>query len=234
MTCLSGINFSLGLPNRKQYFLLEEIQLINAGGKLSLIYHFSAFHEIMDPGSGGEKNNWWELRTRSMDQAENISNHWPVLTSYRQKPPVSHRWSIISQWGFPAVTSVVSNSVRPHRRQPIRLPHPWDSPGKDTGVGCHFLLQCMKLKLLSHVWLSGLMDCSLPGSSVHGVFQARVLEWVAIAFSGGFPEVWLLLIGKQPEDFPSGSVAKTPCSHCRGPGSTPGQGTRSWKATTKR
>lgn len=51
MTYLSGINF------RKQYFLLEEIQLINAGGRLSLIYHFSVFHEIMDPGSGGEKNN---------------------------------------------------------------------------------------------------------------------------------------------------------------------------------
>lgn len=57
MACLSGINFTLGLPNRKQYSLIEEIQLINAGGMLSLIYHFSVFHEIMDPGSGGEKNN---------------------------------------------------------------------------------------------------------------------------------------------------------------------------------
>ena len=57
MACLSGINFTLGLPNRKQYSLIEEIQLINAGGMLSRIYHFSVFHEIMDPGSGGEKNN---------------------------------------------------------------------------------------------------------------------------------------------------------------------------------
>ena len=84
--------------------------------------------------------------------------------------------------------SVVSDSVRPHRWQPIRLPHPWDSPGKNTGVGCHFLLQCMKVKSEREVaqscpTLSDPMDCSLPGSSVHGIFQARVLEWGAIAFS---------------------------------------------------
>ena len=82
--------------------------------------------------------------------------------------------------------------MRPHRWQPIRLPHPWDSPGKNTGVGCHFLLQCMKMKSLSEVaqlcpTLSDPMDCSLPGSSIHGIFQARVLEWVAIAFSAVVP-----------------------------------------------
>ena len=82
----------------------------------------------------------------------------------------------------------MSNSVRPHRRQPTRLARPWDSPGKNTGVGCHFFLQCMKVKSESEVAqscliLSDPMDCSLPGSSIHGIFQARVLEWVAIAFS---------------------------------------------------
>ena len=87
-----------------------------------------------------------------------------------------------------AAASVVSDSVRPHRRQPIRLPRPWDSPGKNTGVGCHFLLQRMKVKSESEVTqscptFSGPMDCSPPGSSVHGIFQARVLEWGAIAFS---------------------------------------------------
>ena len=76
----------------------------------------------------------------------------------------------------------------PHRQPPTRLPHPWDSPGKNTGVGCHFLLQCMKVKSESEVaqscpTLSYLMDCSLPGSSIHRIFQARVLEWGAIAFS---------------------------------------------------
>ena len=81
----------------------------------------------------------------------------------------------------------MSNSVRPHRQQPTRLPCPWDSPGKNTGVGCHFLLQCMKVKSESEVaqscpTLRDPMDCSLPGSSVHGIFQARVLEWGAIAF----------------------------------------------------
>ena len=127
----------------------------------------------------------------------------------------------------------MSDSVRPHRQQPTRLHHPWDSPGKNTGVGCHCLLQCWKVtvKSLNRVRLfatpctaayqappsmgfsrqehwSGLplpspmhgsenesevaqscltlhypMYCSLPGSSVHGSFQARVLEWVAIGFS---------------------------------------------------
>ena len=82
----------------------------------------------------------------------------------------------------------MSNSVRSHRRQPTRLPRPWDSSGKNTGVGCHFLLQCMKVKSESKVAQSCLslcnpMDCSLPGSSAHGIFQARVIEWGAIAFS---------------------------------------------------
>ena len=72
----------------------------------------------------------------------------------------------------------MSDSVRPHRRQPIRLRCPWDSQGKNTGVGCHFFLQCMKVKVKS-------LSCARlrPGSSIHGIFQARVLEWVAIAFS---------------------------------------------------
>ena len=76
----------------------------------------------------------------------------------------------------------------PHRWQPTRLCRPWHSPGKNTGVSCHFLLQCMEVKSESEVAQSCLiprepMDCSLPGSSVHGICQARVLEWVAIAFS---------------------------------------------------
>ena len=79
----------------------------------------------------------------------------------------------------------------PHRRQPTRLPRPWDFPGKNTGVGCHFLLQCMKVKSESEVaqsclTLSDPMDCSPPGSSIHGIFQARVLEWGANAFSNAW------------------------------------------------
>ena len=138
----------------------------------------------------------------------------------------------------------MSNSVRPHRTQPTRLPCPWDSPGKNTGVGCHFLLQCMKVKRESEVapsrltlatpwtsayqaplsmgfsrqeywsgvplpspvherekweWscsvmptLSDPMDFSLPGSSVHGICQAKILEWVAISFSreSSWPRDW--------------------------------------------
>ena len=88
----------------------------------------------------------------------------------------------------------MSNSVQPQRPQPTRLPRPWDSPGKNTGVACHFLLQCMKVKSESEVTqfssvaqscptLSDPMDHSLPGSSIPGILQARTLEWVAISFS---------------------------------------------------
>ena len=93
-----------------------------------------------------------------------------------------------------AVSAAAAKSLQssPTLYDPIdrttRLPCPWDSPGKNTGVGCHFLLQCMKVKSESAVALSCLtlsdpMDCSLRGSSIHGIFQARVLEWGAIAFS---------------------------------------------------
>ena len=75
--------------------------------------------------------------------------------------------------------------MRPHRWQSTRLPRPWDSPGKNTGVGCHFLLQCMKVKSESEVGqscltLSDPMECSPPGSSVHGIFQERVLRGVPL------------------------------------------------------
>ena len=85
----------------------------------------------------------------------------------------------------------MSDSVRPHRWQPTRLPRPWDSPGKNTGVGCHFLLQCMKAKSETEVaqscpTLSDPMDCSLPGSSIHGIFQARILEWVTMPSFRGY------------------------------------------------
>ena len=133
----------------------------------------------------------------------------------------------------------MSDSVRPHRRQPItppqnktnkqtkslekyyamlshfshvrlcvtpqtaatRLPRPWDSPGKNTGVGCHFFLQCMKVKSESEVaqscpTLSDLMDCSLPGSSIHGIFQAKVPELGAIACS--VEKYYLMLKYEEP------------------------------------
>ena len=101
--------------------------------------------------------------------------------------------------------------VQPHRRQPTRLPCPWDSPGKNTGVGCHFLLQCMKVKSEGEVAQSGPtlsdpVDCSLPGSSTHGIFQARVLERAAIAFSGTklYPEP-----NQMPEEKVSANIVNT-------------------------
>ena len=100
----------------------------------------------------------------------------------------------------------MSDSGRPQRQQPTRLPRPWDSPGKNTGVGCHFLLQCRKVKSESEVaqsrtTLSGPVDCSLPGSSIHGL--SRVLEWGAIAFSRWrgqeCTKVSTMVLGKQHE-----------------------------------
>ena len=113
--------------------------------------------------------------------------------------------------------------MQPQRRQPTRLYHPWDSPGKNTGVGCHFLLQCMNVKSESETaqscpTLSDPTDCSPPGSSIHGIFQARVLEWGATAFSNkvtSFP---------QAQGFPGGSVGKELCLHAGDLGSIPGLG----------
>ena len=80
--------------------------------------------------------------------------------------------------------------MRPHWWQPTRLPHPWDSPGKSTGVGCHFLLQCILKEGEGEVSQSCLtlcdpVDCNLLGFSIHRVLQARILKWIAISFSRG-------------------------------------------------
>ena len=133
------------------------------------------------------------MKVKSLSRVRPSATPW---TAAYQAPP-SRRFSRQEYWsGLPLpspygglrVASVVSDSVRPHRRQPTRLHRPWDSPGKNTGVGCHFLLQCMKVKSESEVTqlcptFSDLTDCSLQGPSVQEIFQARVLEWVAIAFS---------------------------------------------------
>ena len=99
-----------------------------------------------------------------------------------------HCRTVLYHWvtgcGCCQVTSVESDSVRPHRRQPNRLLCPWDSPGKNTGVGCHILLQCMHAKSLqSCPTPCNPMDNSPPSSSVHRILWARILEWVAISFS---------------------------------------------------
>ena len=117
-----------------------------------------------------------------------LTTAWPQLWSPKT-PLESPNCNKLEE--FPPccqVMSVMPDSVQPHRWQPTRHRCPWDSPSKNTGVGCHFLLQCMKVKseievTESHPTLSNPMDCSLPGSSIHGIFQARILEWGAIAFS---------------------------------------------------
>ena len=112
----------------------------------------------------------------------------------------------------------MSNSVQPHRLQPTRLLCPWGSPGKNTGVGCHFLLQCMKVKSESEVaqscpTLCNPTDCSPPGSSVYGILQARILEWVAMRSSRG-SSPWrgwnLYLLHWQADSFPSEPQGPSP------------------------
>ena len=100
----------------------------------------------------------------------------------------------------------MSDSVQPHRQQPTSLPRPWDSPGKNTGAGYHFLLQCMKVKSESEVAHScptfhDPMDCSLPGSSAHEIFQARVLEWVAIALISHASKVMLKILQTRVQQY---------------------------------
>ena len=103
--------------------------------------------------------------------------------------PISH-WFTYYSTAAAAAKSLQSclTLCNPIDGSPTGSAVPWDSPGKNTGVGCHFLLQCMKVRSESEVaqscpTLSDPMDCSLPGSSVHRISQARVLEWGAIAFS---------------------------------------------------
>ena len=110
----------------------------------------------------------------------------------------------------------------------MRLRHPWEYPGKNTGVGCHFLFQCMKVKSESEVaqlcpTLSDPTDCSLPGSSVHGIFQARVLEWGAIAFSGDSSLEFYFYIGLGCSmGFPGSSAGKESTCNAGDPGLIPG------------
>ena len=119
----------------------------------------------------------------------------PWTAAYQAPPSVG--FSRQEYWsGLPCPAVAADKSLQscptlcnPLRRQPSRLPRPWDSPGKNTGVGCHFLLQCIRVKSESEVaqsclTLSDPMDCSPPGSFVHGIFQARVLEWGAMSYTG--------------------------------------------------
>ena len=112
------------------------------------------------------------------------------------------------------------NSVRPHRWQPTRLRSPWDSPGKNTGVGCHFLLQCMKVKSESEVAQSCLtpsdpMDCSPPGSSIHGIFQARVLEWgqYGIGDLNSLIRDWIEYLALEAQSLYHWTTREVPISH---------------------
>ena len=115
-------------------------------------------------------------------------SHFGSAHNISHPPPAKRLLHEVEDDGLPRCHSCPTLCDPTDSKQPTRLPRPWDSPGKNTGVGCHFLLQCMKVKSDSEVTqlrptLGDPMDCSLPGSPVLGILQARVLEWGAIAFS---------------------------------------------------
>ena len=118
----------------------------------------------------------------------------------------------------------MSDSVRPQRQQPTRLPHPWDSPGKNTGVGCHFLLQCIKVKSESEVaqsfrTLSDPMYYSLPGSSVHGFSRQEYWSGVIFSLAHCFLSSKHYPCCMQPKSFQSCLTLCDPMD-CRPPGSS--------------
>ena len=131
---------------------------------------------------------------------------WTLQSSSRWPSKKTVQWAVSCQRTAAAAKSLQScPTLRPHRWQPTKLPRPWDPPGKNTGVGCHFLLQCMKVKSESEVAQScptpsDPMDCSLPGSSVHGIFLARVLDWDVSAFSAmdmSLSKLWELVMDRE-------------------------------------
>ena len=120
-------------------------------------------------------------------------------------PALAGRFFTIEPPAAAAVASVVSDSARPHRRQPTRLPHPWDSPGNNTGVGCHFLLQCIKVKSESEVAQS----CQLlmtPWTVAHQAPQS--MGFSRQEYCSGVP--------LPSPIFPGGAIGKEFACHCRG------------------
>ena len=111
---------------------------------------------------------------------------FPILNPPPSSLPIPSLWVVgYAMLCYAKSLQAFPTLCDPHRRQPTRLPRPWDSPGKNAGVGFHFLLHYMKVKRESEVaqscpTLSDPVDCSPPGSSIHGIVQARVLEWGAI------------------------------------------------------
>ena len=164
------------------HYCVVAVSLVSEGGLFDKLTVTAAFAFLEQRRGTDEKNRtqcWLWLNLVAFNLCS-IYIFLSIIDSHGQGSVSVHAAAAKSLQSCP--------TLWPYRRQPTRLPRPWDSPGKSTGVGCHFRLQCMKLKSESEVaqscpTLSDPMDCSLPGSSVHGIFQARVLEWVAISFS---------------------------------------------------
>ena len=162
-------------------FWAEDVEL----GWFSLIFlHARSYQNILLFKLAFLSSQNSTLKVFSSIQQEYV---WPTMHLGLLTPTgdirVSQMARLLLLSRFSRVQLCVTPSTAPHQAPP-----PWDSPGKNTGVGCHFLLQCMKVKSESEVAQScptrtDPMDCSLPGSPLHGSFQARVLEWGAIAFS---------------------------------------------------
>ena len=135
-------------------------------------------HREMEFPDVGHKCQTGNLKTQALKPRSNMVKHQTDSQHYQNSAAAAAAAAKLLQ-SCPTLCDPIDGS-------PLGSPRPWDSPGKNAGVGCHFLLQCRKVKSESEVSQSGptlqhSMDCSLPGSSVHGIFQAKVLEWGAIA-----------------------------------------------------
>ena len=128
------------------------------------------------------------LPGESQGRGSLVASVYGVAQSWTQLKRLSSSSKTLQKHSVQFSRSVMSDSVQPHRRQPTRLPCPWDSPGKNTGVGCHVFLRCMKVKsqreaAQSCPTLRDPMDCSPPGSPIPGILQARTLEWDVSPYS---------------------------------------------------
>ena len=174
--------YSHPFKNFPQFIVIHTVKIFGVVNEAELDFFLELSCVFNDPTDAGN------LISGSSAFPKSSLNIWKFMAHLLLKPGLENFEHHCARCAAAAKSLQSCPTLCDPIGQPTRLCHPWDSPSKNTGVGCHFLLQCMKVKSESQVAqscliLSNPVDCSPPGSSIHGIFQARVLEWGAIAFS---------------------------------------------------